>query len=173
MVEPLSNGHVEENINSCNLSVSQHLFLTTVAVVLFVVKPCRTDRLSNFFILLSLTLGIANLFFYYQVEIAARLYCPQEVRTLPLTVTGEPLNKGHIKCTFVNVAVLSFVERFSFLFSKYIYNFGISSSVLCTEVNYALSLPISEGPVSDILLYILHYEYYDTVVDNNIQCHVL
>ena len=44
-------------------------------------KPFKNERLSNFFVLLSFTVGIANLFFYYQVEIAARLYCPQEVNS--------------------------------------------------------------------------------------------
>ena len=55
------------------------LLLMFLAVI-FVLRPSKSERLSNFFVLLSLTIGIANLFFYYQVEIAARLYCPQEVK---------------------------------------------------------------------------------------------
>ena len=56
-------------------------FLTIFFIaVIFVVRPSKSERLSNFFVLLSLTIGIANLFFYYQIEIAARMYCPQEVQ---------------------------------------------------------------------------------------------
>lgn len=50
-----------------------------LVAVIFVVQPFKAERLSNFFILISFTVGIANMFFFYQVEIAARLYCPQEV----------------------------------------------------------------------------------------------
>jgi hypothetical protein len=48
--------------------------------VIFMLRPSKSERLSNFFILLSLTIGTGNIFFYYQAEIAARLYCPQEVK---------------------------------------------------------------------------------------------
>ena len=47
--------------------------------VFYVMKPLNIRRLSNFFVLLALSVGGANLLFYYQVEYAARIYCPQTV----------------------------------------------------------------------------------------------
>lgn len=42
-------------------------------------KPFGMERLSNLFVLVALSVGGANLLFYYQVEFAARLYCPKQV----------------------------------------------------------------------------------------------
>lgn len=49
------------------------------AVIFYLMRPFGIARLSNLFVLVALSLGGANLFFYYQVEFAARLYCPKQV----------------------------------------------------------------------------------------------
>lgn len=53
------------------------MFMT--AVLFYLMRPFGKRRISNLFVLLGLTVGGANLIFYYQVELAARLYCPKEV----------------------------------------------------------------------------------------------
>lgn len=47
--------------------------------IFYVMKPLNIRRLSNFCVLLALSVGGANLLFYYQVEYAARIYCPRKV----------------------------------------------------------------------------------------------
>lgn len=42
-------------------------------------RPFGKRRISNLFVLFGLSVGGANLAFYYEVELAARLYCPQKV----------------------------------------------------------------------------------------------
>ena len=55
------------------------LNLMFCSAIFYVVKPLNIRRLSNFLVLLALSVGGANLLFYYQVEYAARIYCPQKV----------------------------------------------------------------------------------------------
>ena len=54
----------------------------------YLIKPPSQaeSRLSNFLVLLCLSIGGANLIFYYQVEIAARLYCPKKVSLSALSI---------------------------------------------------------------------------------------
>lgn len=49
------------------------------AVLFYLMEPFKKRRISNLFVLFCLSVGGANLVFYYQVELAARLYCPREV----------------------------------------------------------------------------------------------
>lgn len=49
-------------------------------VFFYLMRPFGKRRISNLFVLFALSVGGANLTFYYQVELAARLYCPQKVR---------------------------------------------------------------------------------------------
>ncbi len=48
-------------------------------VLFYLMRPLGKRRISNLFVLFCLCLGGANLVFYYQAELAARLYCPEEV----------------------------------------------------------------------------------------------
>ena len=85
--------------------------------VLFVMKPFKNERLSNFFVLLSFTVGIANLFFYYQVEIAARLYCPQEVNSTHKVYTNTIIYL--VIWTILSPSLVLAVMHESFPFSGY------------------------------------------------------
>lgn len=49
------------------------------SVLFYLMEPFKKRRISNLFFLFCLSVGGANLVFYYQVELAARLYCPREV----------------------------------------------------------------------------------------------
>jgi hypothetical protein len=51
-------------------------------------RPVGKQRISNLFVLFGLTVGGAIMAFYYQVELAARIYCPREVRAVIRMVTG-------------------------------------------------------------------------------------
>lgn len=58
-------------------SIELHYFWH--AVIFYLIRPLYRERLSRLLVMLALSLGGANLFFYYQVEFAARLYCPKKV----------------------------------------------------------------------------------------------
>lgn len=59
--------------------IAFHLFLYAITVIFYLMQPFGKRRISNLFVLIALSVGGANLTFYYQVELAARLYCPKEV----------------------------------------------------------------------------------------------
>ena len=44
-------------------------------------QPLGRKRVSHLLVILALSVGGAILLFYYQVEFAARLYCPKKVVT--------------------------------------------------------------------------------------------
>ena len=90
----------------------------------------------------------------YQVSLSAaidvsQIYC--------YDTSVKPLNKGHFGDN-INSAVLSFMERvsssrrFSIYWNYRESNFGSLSNVLYREVTY--SVPFSEGPLSEVPLYI-------------------
>ena len=70
-----------------NLAITMHASSLTICLVVFyLMKPFGMERLSNLFVLVSLSIGGANLLFYYQVEFAARLYCPKPVSPSPIFI---------------------------------------------------------------------------------------
>ncbi len=56
-----------------------HFTAVQLVVLFYLMQPFGKRRISNLFVLIALSVGGANLTFYYQVELAARLYCPKEV----------------------------------------------------------------------------------------------
>ena len=61
-----------------HIIVSLSLSLSTTAIFYFM-RAFTSRRVANFVVLGSLSFGMANLIFYYTVEIAARIYCPRQV----------------------------------------------------------------------------------------------
>ena len=47
--------------------------------VFYFMRACASRRVANLVVLGSLSLGMANLIFYYTAEVAARIYCPRPV----------------------------------------------------------------------------------------------
>ena len=55
--------------------------------IFYFLRPFRIRRVSNILVLLGLSVGGANLVFYYQVEWVARQLCPKEVHIIKYNYT--------------------------------------------------------------------------------------
>ena len=82
------------------------LIVCTCAAIFYIMKPLNVRRLSNFGVLFALSLGGANLLFYYQVEFAARIYCPEKV----WFDYNNVLDHSWIQYSFYAVDVIQFLQ---------------------------------------------------------------
>ena len=60
-------------------------------VVFYFMKTFASRRVANLVVLGCLSVGMANLLFYYTAELAARTYCPRPVSYLLLLMTASDL----------------------------------------------------------------------------------
>ncbi len=58
--------------------VLTRIYIIIIAMVYFL-RPKSMERLYNILLLIGFCFGGANLLFFYQMEFAARIYCPRQV----------------------------------------------------------------------------------------------